>query len=259
MPTVDLVYDPSCPNVTIARANLMRAFAAAGIAARWQEHRIGDEDAPLRTRGYGSPTILVDGRDAAGEPAHAEISCRIYAGSGGAPSVDTIARALSASASSMAAASVPDQQPASRHQPSQPGASAAPRWRSSATVMPAIAVAFMPKVVCPFCWPAYVGALGAMGLGFLMEDAWLFPLSALLLGLAVGTLAWRASARRGRGPVIAGSVAAAAILVGKFALGSSAFTYAGVGLLALACIWNAWPRRAARSDCPACVGSRAGR
>lgn len=251
MSTVELVYEPSCPNVAIARANLMRAFAAAGIPARWQEHRIGDEDAPPRTRGYGSPTILVDGRDAAGEPAQAESSCRIYAGSGGAPSVDTIARALSASESFMAAAS--------SHEPSQPGAPRPARWRSSATIMPAIAVAFIPKVVCPLCWPAYVGALGAMGLGFLMEDAWLFPLSALVLGLAVGTLAWRASARRGRGPVIAGSVAGAAILVGKFALGSGAVTYAGIGLLVLACIWNAWPRRAARSNCPGCVGPRAGR
>ena len=63
MATVDLVYDADCPNISVARANLIRAFSVAGIQPKWSEHRIGDATAPERTRGYGSPTVLVDGRD----------------------------------------------------------------------------------------------------------------------------------------------------------------------------------------------------
>jgi mercuric ion transport protein len=90
---VDLVYDDGCPNVALARNNLMRAFASVGVAARWHEHRIGDPGAPARVRGFGSPTILVDGRDVAGHDPAAEACCRLYAGDR-APSVDAIARAL---------------------------------------------------------------------------------------------------------------------------------------------------------------------
>ena len=61
MATVDLVYSPDCPNVPLARANLLLAFARAGVRPRWSEHRIGDPDAPEHTRGYGSPTILIGG------------------------------------------------------------------------------------------------------------------------------------------------------------------------------------------------------
>lgn len=95
MPVVDLVYDPGCPNVASARANLMRAFAESGVAARWHEHRIGDPTTPARVRGFGSPTILIDGRDVAGDVPCAEACCRLYGG-GRAPSVATIIEALRA-------------------------------------------------------------------------------------------------------------------------------------------------------------------
>ncbi len=91
MATVDLVYDADCPNISATRANLMRAFSLAGIQPKWSEHRIGDPSAPERTRGYGSPTVLVDGRDVAGLEPSAEVCCRIYvAATGGtqAPSVE---------------------------------------------------------------------------------------------------------------------------------------------------------------------------
>src|SRR5690606_17166541 len=87
--------------VAVARANLMRAFARAGMIASWSEHRIGDPSAPSHVRGYGSPTILVDGRDVAGLEPMAEACCRIYSGpngSSGAPSVEQISEALSRSA-----------------------------------------------------------------------------------------------------------------------------------------------------------------
>lgn len=76
MPTVDFVYDQDCPNVKVARANLMRAFSRTGLSARWKEHQIGSAEAPTRVRGFGSPTILVDGVDVGGLTAGAEDCCR---------------------------------------------------------------------------------------------------------------------------------------------------------------------------------------
>jgi hypothetical protein len=97
MATVDLVYASDCPNVSLARANMLLAFARAGVKPKWSEHRIGDPQAPEHTRGYGSPSILVDGRDVAGLPPSAEGSCRIYegaAGRGHVPTAEQIAGAL---------------------------------------------------------------------------------------------------------------------------------------------------------------------
>jgi len=72
MPRVDLVFGGECPNVAAARARLLEAFQLARVVPRWSEHVIGDARAPKRVRGFGSPTILVDGRDVAGVVAEAE-------------------------------------------------------------------------------------------------------------------------------------------------------------------------------------------
>lgn len=100
MPDVELVYDQDCPNVAQARANLVAAFAQANVAPRWSEHLIGD--APPHARGFGSPTILVDGHDVAGASAGASDCCRIYVTEDraltGAPDVATIADAIAAAA-----------------------------------------------------------------------------------------------------------------------------------------------------------------
>lgn len=93
MPVVDLAYDPDCPNLAAARENLAHAFALLGMEPDWHEHRISDPAAPSRVRGYGSPTILVDGRDVAGSPPEGEACCRLYRG-GRVPSVEAIASAL---------------------------------------------------------------------------------------------------------------------------------------------------------------------
>lgn len=94
MPRVDLIYSPDCPHVEPTRTHLRLAFALAGIAPRWVEHRIGDPGAPAHTRGYGSPTVLVDGRDVAGEPPSSEVTCRLYSTGTRVPSVDQIVDAL---------------------------------------------------------------------------------------------------------------------------------------------------------------------
>jgi len=93
-PAVDFIYDDDCPNVDAARANLKAACVARGLSASWAEHRIGDPAVPDRARGFGSPTILVDGRDVAGARPEAEHCCRVYSTGGGVPSVELIAAAL---------------------------------------------------------------------------------------------------------------------------------------------------------------------
>jgi len=119
-------------------------------------------------------------------------------------------------------------------------------------MIPGVAVSLMPKLACPFCWPAYAGLLSSLGLGFLISAEYLLPLTAAFLVLAVGGLAFRARRRQGYGPLILGLFAAFGVLFGKFWWESNPAMYAAVGLLAMSSIWNAWPVRATRPDC--CAG-----
>jgi len=97
MPKVELLYDDECPNVELARSNLRHAFALAGLAPSWVEHRIGAADAPADVRGYGSPTVLIDSADVAGAAPDTESCCRVYQVGGRmnkAPAAELIAQAL---------------------------------------------------------------------------------------------------------------------------------------------------------------------
>ena len=125
-------------------------------------------------------------------------------------------------------------------------------WQRSATVLPGIGVALLPKLICPLCWPAYAGVLSAVGLGFLVNSRNLLIVTALFLIVAVAALAFRARQRRGYGPAIAGLAASIFILFGKFYLESPATMYAALGVLVAASVWNSWPVRLA-PPCPGCV------
>lgn len=239
MPTVELVYDGSCPNVAATRAQLLRAFVQVGLTPRWSEWLIGDPAAPKHARGYGSPSVLVDGLDVSRAAAGAGASCRLYgAADGGLSRVPAVSQIAAALARAISTPHTPDQ---------------GTGWRSSLAVLPGVGVALLPKIACPACWPAYAGLLSSAGLGFLGEARWLLPLTAAFLCVAVGALAFRARVRRGYGPFGLGLVASAVVLLGKFALDSDAAMYAGIGLLVAASLWNTWPRAAA--GCPACATS----
>lgn len=98
---VELVYEKTCPNIEAARRQLLRAFAAAAIPARWHEWEISSPDAPAHVHGYGSPTILVDGQDVSGGMADGDdYCCRIYAraeqANQGVPPIGEVVRALEA-------------------------------------------------------------------------------------------------------------------------------------------------------------------
>lgn len=128
-------------------------------------------------------------------------------------------------------------------------------WKHALMPLPGVGVSMLPKLICPACWPAYAGLLSSIGLGFLASTVYLLPLTAGFLFLALGALAFRARKRRGYSPLVLGVFAAGAVLLGKFVWESHPATYSAIGLLVIASVWNAWPRRDMPGEpvaCPDC-------
>ena len=98
MPEIILLYDADCPNASAARAVLSEALRRAGIEPPWVEYDRAALGTPERFLRYGSPTILVDGTDIAGEAAEPmAAACRMYPdthGFRGVPPVETILAAI---------------------------------------------------------------------------------------------------------------------------------------------------------------------
>jgi hypothetical protein len=88
-----------------------------------------------------------------------------------------------------------------------------------------------------------------------MGSSWLVLLTAALLLLAIGALAFHAPARHGYGPFGLGVIASALVLLGRFVFVSDIATYTGVGLLVAASLWNARPHRAEQGGMHACAPS----
>jgi mercuric ion transport protein len=114
--------------------------------------------------------------------------------------------------------------------------------KQAVAALPGIGVSLLPKLMCPVCWPAYAGILSALGLGFLISAKYLLSLTVLFLAMTSFALGFRASRRQGYGPLWVGLLAAALILTGNFYFDAEQATYAGVGLLVAASVWNSWPR-----------------
>ena len=115
-------------------------------------------------------------------------------------------------------------------------------WKQGILALPGVGVSLLPKLACPMCWPAYAGLLSSVGLGFLVSTVYLLPVTAGLLVIALGAMAFRASKRHGHGPFLLGLFGSAGVLLGKFVWNSNAAMYGAVGLLVVASLWNAWPR-----------------
>lgn len=100
--TVELIYGRDCPNAARARANLVKALAMVTTGeVRWTEWDRDAPESPPHVKAYGSPTILVDGKDVAGgAPGRTSPSCRLYRnatnGFDDAPSVEQIVATLRA-------------------------------------------------------------------------------------------------------------------------------------------------------------------
>ena len=94
MTTIELVYFQGCPNADIARTNVRAALQALGRPTDITEWDQLAPEAPARIKRYGSPTILVTGRDITGVGEGTGATCR----ADGAPSAATIRAALEATA-----------------------------------------------------------------------------------------------------------------------------------------------------------------
>ena len=90
-PGVELIYFAGCPCVDSARAALRAALGAAGLPIAWQEWDQTVLTAPAHVQRFGSPTVLIDGRDVAGIGAS---SAGRACCAGGAPGANLILAAL---------------------------------------------------------------------------------------------------------------------------------------------------------------------
>ena len=247
MATVDLIYERDCPHIAQTRAHLLAAFAEVGITPRWLEWDRAEAATPLELRRYGSPTILVNGRDVTGtEPASADSNCRLYetaaGGLAGVPSIGLIAAALRSYHRPPMVTPLP---------PSRPG------WRRSLATLPGIGAALLPVGACPACIAAYAGVFSALGLGALLQTRYVLPLTVLGLLIALVALGFGAKGRRGLGPFLLGVLGSALVITGKFVLDLEPAWYGGISLLVVASVWNAWPKAQRTGPCPACVPAAA--
>lgn len=87
-----------------------------------------------------------------------------------------------------------------------------------------------------------VGLLSSVGLGFLLQVEYLFPITCLFLLLAVGSLLLGAKKRRGYKPFWLGLAGAVTILVAKFIFDAQAAMFAGLAALVIASFWHSWPK-----------------
>ena len=81
VPSIDLIYDSDCPNIDRARSAIREALRTAGAAEVWKEWDRALPDTPDEFLGFGSPTVLVNGRDIGDEGGSSGTganSCRIY-------------------------------------------------------------------------------------------------------------------------------------------------------------------------------------
>ena len=94
---VQLLYFVDCPHVDATRRVLRSALEAAGVGdAVVEEFDVEAPSTPPEFRGWGSPTILVNGVDLTGERVPGGLSCRLYSASrsAGVPSQTLIEERL---------------------------------------------------------------------------------------------------------------------------------------------------------------------
>ena len=238
---IALIYAHDCPHIAAARRQLLQAFQILGMTPRWREWEHSDPDFPAALHGYGSPSIVIDGRDVDDQaPGDRVSACRVYRQADGrlqgVPPVAQIVARL------QQGAAAEDGQHLAR-------SSRITYWAA----LPTLGVALLPKLVCPFCWPFYASVLSALGLGFIDYTPYLLPLLVVFLGLFLGPFIYRAWSTREYGLVTIAMLAAFSLLLGKFILEVAVLAYLGIGLLIVAIVWQWWSLRWHDNDpCPRC-------
>jgi len=240
MNDVELIYFKGCPNIKAARQQLLKAFKLAELPPEWVEWDNQAEDAPDYTRQYGSPTILVKGKDVSQNENSDAACCRVYNADDGMQGIPALADVQKALKENI--------------KPKTPRAikSGSRGWLASFAIVPAILSPLVPGLTCPACWPAYAGLLSSLGISFVDYTPYLLPLISVFLITALFTLYWRAPQRRGYWPLTLGAASSVMILIGKFYFANESLTYIGIALLVFATIWNVWPAKRS-GHCPACT------
>lgn len=233
MSNVDLIYNSDCPNIGLARGNLLRACIAARRTVRWREWLSDGADTPAHLRGLASPSIVVDGAFVDGAVSSAAACCRVYRDPNGelsgAPSEALVVSALCG----------------------QHSFARVRRGGPLLTSLPAFGAVLLPKLTCPLCWPAYSAVFATLGIGFVDYTPWLLPVAIASLTAFLTSLAWSAR-RSGRWlPLLIGLVGSATFLIGEFAVSEPVLVYAGGAALLSATFLSLWRRGTARA-CAAC-------
>lgn len=235
MVSIELIYSGDCPNVEEARGKLRSAIRELGLNLNWKEWDRQREDAPGYTKHFGSPAILINGKDVAPAETSEADCCRLYRnesnGTIGAPSISCITAALLEANSETRGAGF--------------------RWKKNIAIIPAVGAVFIPGITCPACWPAYAGLLGSLGIGFINYSPYLLPLVVIFLLLAIASLFYKAKERRGYRPFLLGLTSALLLIVGRFVFQNAFLLYCGVILLIAASVWNSWPVKKGGA-CPLC-------
>jgi len=234
---VELIYDADCPNLEKTRSLLIQAFTQTGVSARWREWERSAPESPEYVRFYGSPTILVDGKDVAGVAPDAGIrACRVYRSEQGnlsrTPPREVICSALRSASSSRPAGT---------------------RWKAMVASFPAIGTALLPKLACPLCFPAYAAVLSALGLEFVDYTPYLLPLMAAFLVVAIVVLALQTRRTGNVSPLLLGIAASIVVLIGKFSLEIDWLTTVGIVLLVVAVFLSSRTKSTPVAPCPKCA------
>ena len=95
---IEFLYFDGCPNADAARENLKNALQQLGLPYKWDEINLNSSNVPDTLKSYGSPTVLVDGKDINGAvDSSGSSNCRLYLtekGFLGAPPVETITSSI---------------------------------------------------------------------------------------------------------------------------------------------------------------------
>jgi mercuric ion transport protein len=221
MMKVQLLSFPGCPNVEATRETLRRALVGSGLAPEFDEVDVTSSGTPEALKAWGSPTVLIDGRDVGGsEPTGP--CCRLYGSRG--PSRGVPPQALIQKAIRRARSGGGD-------------------WLGSLAAVPGAFVALLPAATCPACLGAYFGVLSAVGLGFLLTNRLLVPVIVSFLVVGIASIAWSTRSHRRLGPLIATLAGSGALVAGRLIWRVPAMLYGGFALLVGASLWNLWLKR----------------
>ena len=88
-PKVQFLSFAGCPLERQARTELEKALAECGLD-RYENVDIMAEQTVEELKSWGSPTILVNGKDGTGHQGGDGVGCRVYGGDLGVPDAQTI-------------------------------------------------------------------------------------------------------------------------------------------------------------------------